>query len=227
MARRRVDDPRSDKALIAACNAASAGEAARAFEVAKLTTLLYPVAKNTALTMLRRSNRFPTDGVEPDAPGRGRRRACEGSGASVAPAMESAQWDGQPIGTGAMLASFPTRPRIGAGARNARQHRAGSRYLANLESGGGTLMVEGVKVALDFPHDPSRLRFVSFMTDGYIGNESDILAAIHRRLGASRIFSFGVGESVNRYLLERMAKTGRGVVAYLGLPAPSRDNRTR
>ena len=90
-------------------------------------------------------------------------------------------------------------------------------YLADLTSGGGTYMVEGVKAALDFPHDPSRLRFVSFMTDGYIGNESDILAAIHRRLGASRIFSFGVGSSVNRYLLERMARTGRGVVAYLGL----------
>ena len=90
-------------------------------------------------------------------------------------------------------------------------------YLAGLTSGGGTYMLEGVKAALDFPHDPSRLRFVSFMTDGYIGNESDILGAIHRRLGASRIFSFGVGSSVNRYLLERMAKTGRGVVAYLGL----------
>jgi len=90
-------------------------------------------------------------------------------------------------------------------------------YLADLRSGGGTYMVEGVKAALDFPHDPGRLRFVSFMTDGYIGNESDILSAIHRRLGASRIFSFGVGSSVNRYLLERMAKTGRGVVAYLGL----------
>ena len=90
-------------------------------------------------------------------------------------------------------------------------------YLADLRSGGGTYMVEGVKAALDFPHDPSRLRFVSFMTDGYIGNESDILRAIHSRIGASRIFSFGVGSSVNRYLLERMAKTGRGVVAYLGL----------
>ena len=95
-------------------------------------------------------------------------------------------------------------------------------YLADLRSGGGTYMVEGVKAALDFPHDPARLRFVSFMTDGYIGNESDILAAIHRRLGASRIFSFGVGSSVNRYLLERMAGTGRGVVAYLGLDDSAR-----
>ena len=94
---------------------------------------------------------------------------------------------------------------------------AARRYLANLNSQGGTMMIEGIKAALDFPHNPSRFRFVSFLTDGYIGNESDILAEVHRRLGAARIFSFGVGTSVNRYLLERMAREGRGVAAYLGL----------
>ena len=61
------------------------------------------------------------------------------------------------------------------------------------------------------------MRFVSFLTDGYIGNETEILAEVHGRLGAARIFSFGVGTSVNRYLMERMAKEGRGVAAYLGL----------
>ncbi len=76
-------------------------------------------------------------------------------------------------------------------------------------------MIEGIKAALDFPHDPARLRFVSFMTDGYIGNELDIIGAVHERIGDARIFSFGVGSSVNRYLLERMAKEGRGAVAYL------------
>ena len=99
----------------------------------------------------------------------------------------------------------------------ARNLGAARGYLSSLQSGGGTEMIQGIKAALDFPHDPSRLRFVSFLTDGYIGNEVDILAAIHQRIGASRIFSFGVGSSVNRYLLERMATVGRGVVAYLGL----------
>ena len=94
---------------------------------------------------------------------------------------------------------------------------AARRYLANLNSEGGTWMIEGIKAALDFPHNPSHLRFVSFLTDGYIGNESEILAEVHRRIGAARIFSFGVGTSVNRYLMERMAKEGRGVAAYLGL----------
>jgi Ca-activated chloride channel family protein len=91
------------------------------------------------------------------------------------------------------------------------------RYVASLEGGGGTMMIEGIKAALDFSHDAERLRFVCFLTDGYIGNEVEILGEIHKRLGASRIFSFGVGSSVNRYLLEGMAKLGRGAVAYLGL----------
>ncbi len=94
--------------------------------------------------------------------------------------------------------------------------RRGLKYLASLRGGGGTMMIEGIKAALDFPHDERRLRFVSFMTDGYIGNEAQILGEVHRRVGASRIFSFGVGSSVNRYLLDRMAKLGRGAVAYLG-----------
>ena len=100
---------------------------------------------------------------------------------------------------------------------------AAHRYLANLNSQGGTMMIEGIKAALDFPHNPSRLRFVSFLTDGYIGNEAEILAEVHRRLGGARIFSFGVGSSVNRYLLERMASVGRGAVAYLGLEDSAED----
>lgn len=89
-------------------------------------------------------------------------------------------------------------------------------YVRRLRGTGGTQMIEGVKTALDFPHDPGRLRFVSFMTDGFIGNDVDIVGAVARHIGDSRIFSFGVGTSVNRYLLERMAKQGRGAVAYLG-----------
>jgi Ca-activated chloride channel family protein len=96
-------------------------------------------------------------------------------------------------------------------------------YLARLNGTGGTQMIEGIKAALDFPHDPSRLRFVSFMTDGYIGNELEIIGAVHDRIGDARIFSFGVGSSVNRYLLERMAKEGRGAVAYLGPQDSAKD----
>jgi Ca-activated chloride channel family protein len=90
-------------------------------------------------------------------------------------------------------------------------------YLDQPYGGGGTMMMEGIRKALDAPRDESRLRFVCFLTDGFIGNESEILREIHDRLGSSRIFSFGVGTSVNRYLLDHMAKMGRGAVAYLAL----------
>ena len=92
----------------------------------------------------------------------------------------------------------------------------GLAYLRSLQSEGGTEMIEGIKAALDFPHDSKRPRFVCFLTDGYIGNEAQILGEIHDRLGTSRIFSFGIGSSVNRYLIDGMARTGRGAVAYLG-----------
>ena len=92
-----------------------------------------------------------------------------------------------------------------------------SRYLETSFGGGGTYMLDGIRKALESPADPGRVRFICFLTDGFIGNETDILAEIHRSLGNSRIFSFGVGSSVNRYLLDHMAKAGRGAAAYVSL----------
>ena len=94
--------------------------------------------------------------------------------------------------------------------------RRGLSYINGLNGEGGTMMIEGIKAALDYPHRDNRLRIVCFMTDGYIGNEAEILQAIKDRIGDdTRLFSFGVGSSVNRYLLERMGEVGRGEVQYV------------
>ncbi len=93
----------------------------------------------------------------------------------------------------------------------------GLAYLSGLNSTGGTKVIEGIKAALDFAHDENRLRFVCFLTDGYIGNDAQIIGEVHKRISNSRIFSFGVGSSPNRYLMNRMAKLGRGAVGYLSL----------
>jgi Ca-activated chloride channel family protein len=89
------------------------------------------------------------------------------------------------------------------------------RYVGHLSGQGGTIMLEGVRTALQYPENPERLRIVSFMTDGYIGNEEAILAYMAKHLGGARLFSFGVGTSVNRYLLDKMAEFGRGAVEYV------------
>jgi len=95
--------------------------------------------------------------------------------------------------------------------------KRGLKYIDEMSGSGGTQMIEGIKAALGYERDPERLRIVCFMTDGYIGNETEILAAIEERLGEARLFSFGVGTSVNRYLLDRMAEVGRGTVQYVNL----------
>src|SRR2546428_2981452 len=88
-------------------------------------------------------------------------------------------------------------------------------YVNELSGEGGTILLDGVKTALSYKEDPQRLRIISFMTDGQIGNEEQILAYLEKHLGAARLFSFGVGSSPNRYLLDKMAEFGRGAVQYL------------
>ncbi len=88
-------------------------------------------------------------------------------------------------------------------------------WINGVDAGGGTEMMSGVRAALG-GKDPARLRIVCFMTDGYVGNDTQILGEIERLMDDNtRLFSFGVGSSVNRYLLDRMAEVGRGAVQYM------------
>ncbi|MCP4806435.1 MAG: VWA domain-containing protein [Proteobacteria bacterium] len=91
----------------------------------------------------------------------------------------------------------------------------GLAFVDGMNGMGGTHMMAGIEASLDYPYDPERQRIVCFMTDGYIGNESQILAAIEDKLGPTRLFSFGIGSSVNRYLLDEMSDIGRGHVTYV------------
>lgn len=95
-------------------------------------------------------------------------------------------------------------------------------FVDQMRGEGGTQMLEGIKAALDYPMADNRIRIVAFMTDGYIGNDTEILAEIDRRIQKNtRLFSFGIGSSVNRYLLDRMAEAGRGYVTYVRQDEPA------
>jgi Ca-activated chloride channel homolog len=90
-------------------------------------------------------------------------------------------------------------------------------YLAHRLGGGGTEMMPAVMAALEPPPDKQRLRIVCFETDGYVGNDMQIADAVKKNIGSSRFFVFGCGNSVNRYLLDKMAQLGRGEVEYVTL----------
>jgi Ca-activated chloride channel family protein len=94
--------------------------------------------------------------------------------------------------------------------------KKGIAYVDALEGMGGTNMLAGIDAALEFPREPGRMRMVLFLTDGYIGNETEIFALLERDIADARLFSLGVGSSVNRYLLDGMARVGRGAVTYAG-----------
>lgn len=92
---------------------------------------------------------------------------------------------------------------------------AANQWLSQLSGGGGTEMMRGIVQALSPSEDPSRLRMVVFCTDAFIGNEYEILSAIRAHRGSARVFAFGIGSSVNRYLIEGMAREGRGAADYV------------
>jgi len=89
-------------------------------------------------------------------------------------------------------------------------------FLSGSEGSGGTEMMKAIKAALDPSDDQSHVRIVCFMTDGYVGNDMEIIAEVQKHQNA-RVFSFGIGSAVNRFLLDKMAEAGRGEVEYVGL----------
>lgn len=97
------------------------------------------------------------------------------------------------------------------------------KFIENTDAGGGTMMLEGIKRSLSQSADEERVRYVCMLTDGYIGNESEIVKATRDLRGPTRVFGFGVGSSPNRFLLDGMSRAGAGAVAYLSLNDKGED----
>ena len=88
-------------------------------------------------------------------------------------------------------------------------------YVMNARGGGGTEFLPALEKALKGPDDPERSRIVLFLSDGYIGYETQVLKYMHQHRGQANIFPLGVGSSVNRYLIDGMARVGQGEPFYL------------
>jgi Ca-activated chloride channel family protein len=89
-------------------------------------------------------------------------------------------------------------------------------FLKSRTGGGGTEMMKAIKASMDPSDAQGHVRIVVFMTDGYVGNDMEIIGEVQKHPNA-RVFAFGIGSSVNRFLLDNMARYGRGEVEYVGL----------
>jgi Ca-activated chloride channel family protein len=78
------------------------------------------------------------------------------------------------------------------------------------QGGGGTELLPAMKRALALPKKSGFSRTVVIATDGYVSVEAETFDLIRKSLGDANLFSFGIGSSVNRFLLEGMARAGMG-----------------
>ncbi|MEO1679362.1 MAG: VIT and VWA domain-containing protein [Pseudomonadota bacterium] len=95
--------------------------------------------------------------------------------------------------------------------------RTAKQFVRHLSAGGGTEIDTAIQAAFATAQPANTMRIVVFLSDGYIGDEQTVLQTIRRQIGDARIYAFGVGSSVNRYLLDGMADEGRGYARYVGL----------
>ncbi len=95
---------------------------------------------------------------------------------------------------------------------------AAKAFVSGLAADGGTEMVPALKEALidDTPADKAHLRQVVFITDGAIGNEQEMFAALTKMRGRSRVFMVGIGSAPNSFLMTRAAELGRGTFTFIG-----------
>lgn len=90
-------------------------------------------------------------------------------------------------------------------------------FIDPIQAGGGTNVEAGITAALRAPNDSERTRIVLLNTDGFIGNEYQVIKAIHDGRGTARVFTFGIGNSVNRYAIDAFAAEGKGAAEYVTL----------
>ncbi len=84
------------------------------------------------------------------------------------------------------------------------------RVIEEQQGGGGTQLLKAMHRAMALPMDEAVSRTVLIVTDGYIGAEKEVFGAIQENLNRANVFAFGIGSSVNRFLIEGMAKAGQG-----------------
>jgi Ca-activated chloride channel family protein len=82
--------------------------------------------------------------------------------------------------------------------------------LTQQRGNGGTELLPAMKEAMSTPRAPGVSRSIVLVTDGYISAEKDVFDYIRENLDECNVFAFGIGTSVNRYLIEGVARAGMG-----------------
>ncbi len=84
------------------------------------------------------------------------------------------------------------------------------RLIDEQQGGGGTELLPALKRALAMKGTENYSRSFVIATDGYVSIEKEAFDLISSNLGRANFYAFGIGSSVNRYIIEGMAHVGKG-----------------
>ncbi len=83
-------------------------------------------------------------------------------------------------------------------------------FIDRQEGGGGTELLPALQRALNLSRTEGVSRTIAIVTDGFVNVETEAFDLIRKNLNNANMFTFGIGSSVNRFLIEGMARVGLG-----------------
>ena len=103
------------------------------------------------------------------------------------------------------------------------------RTIEQMGGGGSTELIPALKRVYAEPKAADVARTVVVVTDGYVTVEREAFELVRRNLSQANVFAFGIGSSVNRHLMEGLARAGMGEPFIITKPseAPAQAARFR
>ena len=95
-------------------------------------------------------------------------------------------------------------------AANAENLNLAIQLIDSQHGGGGTELLPAMQRALVLPQPEGVSRSFVIATDGYVQVEKEAMELVANSLNKANVFAFGIGTSVNRYIMEGLAHAGQG-----------------
>ena len=100
-------------------------------------------------------------------------------------------------------------------------------FIGRKNGGGGTELGRALRRAMNLPRHPGTSRSLVLVTDGYIEAEADVFDYVRAHLDDTNVFAFGIGSSVNRLLIEGVARAGLGEPFIVTAPGEAAEAAAR
>ncbi len=101
------------------------------------------------------------------------------------------------------------------------------RTIEQMGGGGSTELIPALKRVYAEPKAADVSRTVVVVTDGFVTVEREAFELVRDNLSKANVFSFGIGSSVNRHLMEGLARAGMGEPFIITQPGEAAEQAAR